>query len=86
MSVPTTGGAPTTLASGQDSYASFQGFAVDAQNIYWGTVDNLVRMPVGGGMPVSLLNVPFGPEAIILDATSAYWTTGNGQIVKLTPK
>jgi hypothetical protein len=88
------GGSPTTLAS-YPVVASPVGIAVDGTNVYWtgaGRNDSLawtgtvMKVPKGGGCPVTLAsgqNIPWG---ITVDATSVYFTDEgytNGSVMKV---
>ena len=71
------GGAPTTLASVQNSLASL---AVDATNVYWVNYQTGTVMKCGvggcGGSPTTLWLGPAGLTAIAADGTNVYFTTG----------
>jgi len=94
MKLPIGGGAPTTLAAGQSAPAWL---AVDDKSVYWtnygtgGSDGSVMRVALDGGTPVTLASAQAAPEGIAVDATSVYWlvgnpNTGNGSLLKLTPK
>ncbi len=85
--VPLTGGTVQTLASFPQGYAGAFTFAVDATALYWAegyaSAVNVVRMPLGGGAPVTLAPAPYARN-IAVDGTSVYWTDDyDGLVVKV---
>jgi hypothetical protein len=95
MAVPLGGGAPTTLAEGDD----FGGIAVDETSVYWtnevGLIPELypnggtvMKVPLNGGAATTLASGQPYPSGIAVDATSVYWTnqSTDGTVMKLTPK
>jgi hypothetical protein len=79
MKAPLDGGAPIALASGQD-YP--YGLAIDETNAYWGTSNKrLMQVPLAGGAQTQLA---VGEVAhVAVDATSLYYTTYDGAVMKL---
>ncbi len=79
VTVPLSGGTPTTLASVNDVV----GLAIDAQNLYWTefSAGNVVKMSKAGGTPTVLASHQPATAAIAVDDTFVYWINGVGDIV-----
>ena len=76
--VPISGGAVTTLASGQNNPSSL---AVDGTNVYWVTgswgsyagLGTVNAVPVGGGTVTTLATGQNDPTSVATDGTNVYW-------------
>lgn len=62
------------LASGYTF--TFYSIVLDASNVYFGTSDQLVRVPKSGGKATPLATAQGCPAYIALDATNIYWMNG----------
>ena len=59
------------------------GIAVDGVNVYWTDVSRVMKVPIGGGVPVVVASGQQRATDIAVDATNIYWTdTDAGRIVK----
>jgi len=91
LSVPLSGGTPTSLAS--TANASAQGIAADDTNVYWSEQPNgtggqcavIMKAPIGGGASTTLLVTQLYPNALATDGTNLYWS-GPAGLVKLPLK
>ena len=92
MKVPLAGGTPVTLAS--DPTMAPASVAVDDTSVYWSerTADQgpdgppgtgaVMKVPIGGGEPMTLVSGSNQPGAIVVDNTSVYWTGSDGSVMK----
>jgi len=83
MTAPLAGGATVALATGQDTPVSL---ALSGGYVYWvdetfpqGSVDQVSTSP--GGMPSLMASDQTYPRRIAVDATRAYWTTQDGNVM-----
>jgi hypothetical protein len=87
VSLPLSGGAPTTIASGQTAP---WGVVADATRVYWvnytdpGTVMSAPLSPGEGGGPVTIASGQKYPRSIAVDGTHVYWSNASptGSIVR----
>jgi len=71
--MPLAGGDPVTLAS---NLLTVSDLVVDANNVYFTSNTDLMKVPIAGGSVVTMLS-KFG-RALALDATTIYTSTANG--------
>ena len=76
------GGTPISLVSGATG-----SIAVDSTSVYWtnDVAGTVMKISTSGGTPTTLASGPIG-NLIAVDDTSVYFTVGNSQLMKLTPK
>ena len=75
-SLPLDGGTPITLWQGQPV---IDAFALDAENVYWGTSDGAVMMvPKSGGTASTLASGLGAIWSMAVDSKNVYWGTGEG--------
>jgi hypothetical protein len=82
MKVPKQGGAPVTLASGQDGISAL---AIDAANVYWvnnltGDLGSVMKVALGGGTPIPIATQQYAPNSVAVDAMHVYWTTAGNYV------
>jgi hypothetical protein len=81
VSRATPGGASEGTLVGGFAYPF--GIAVDSTNVYFGTNNAVLRVPVGGGTATQIAT-DNAPEQLAVDATAVYWASkGNRAIMKL---
>src|SRR5262249_7578971 len=96
MKMPLAGGAPTTLATGQNTIFDL---AVDSTTVYWNdwgqqtptmTNGSLDGVPLGGGTPNTIAAQTQAYDLVVdgtsLSATVNFANPAHGTIVKITPK
>jgi hypothetical protein len=94
LSTPPGGGTTTPLVVSTDS---IDGLAVDGASVYWTSqpsyeygappLNAIHKLPLAGGSAPELVwSGPDTPSAVQVDATSLYFATYEGALVKLSPK
>jgi hypothetical protein len=94
MTAPLAGGSPTTISTAAG--APVLAVAVDDTSVYFTSSSTIWKVPRAGGPATAIAWSQGEPGAIVVDATSVYWTNaanwppqpdgGEGQIMKLSPK
>ena len=87
MKTPIGGGASVAILVSQDEMADL---TIDSTSVYFTTIgyptSNVKKMSLIGGPPTTLWSGAAVPEAIEVDATSVYFVTESGVLMKVTPK
>lgn len=69
--LPAGGGAPVTVVDGQQSPLDF---AIDAQNLYWITEDDVLKVPRAGGAATKVVEKLWFGTSLAVDDQYVYWT------------
>ncbi len=77
--VPLDGGAVSKIAP------AGAGIAVNATDVYWTGDTTVMRMPIGGGAPVTIASGLTEPAFLAIDANRAYVMDGTDGTVKTVP-
>jgi hypothetical protein len=75
------GGNPVTLLSG----VAFASIAVDSTSLYVGSLSAVLRVPLAGGNPVTLVPRRDNIGGLVADLTNLYWTTTTSHTVLSLP-
>lgn len=73
---PIAGGSTTSFSA---SYSP-EHLAIDADNLYLGTNDEIIVLPKSGGAAVVLATGQGSINRLAVDATHVYWTTGSAEL------
>lgn len=89
LTVPTSGGATTTLVSAAEPPGQFTGtgIAMDATSVYWvdAGAGAVMKVPIGGGTPTVLASGGAMADGMAVDATNVYWTDAGTMSVRKVP-
>jgi hypothetical protein len=58
-----------------------QGIAVDSTYVYWGSTDEIMRVPIGGGARTTFASTQ-AVGGIVSDANDLYWSNGKDAVMK----
>lgn len=58
---------------------------MSAKWVYWTIGTGVMKVPLGGGVPITVASGQSSPSGIALDGTNVYWTAGGdyGTVMKL---
>jgi hypothetical protein len=84
MQVPTSGGTPVTIASGQ---ADPRFIAIDASNVYWTNNGGgeVMSAPIGGGNATTLATGQSAPTNIAVGTQGVFWLSGGNTVSWVVP-
>ncbi len=78
--LPKAGGKPVTLCEDQDPGTDF---AVDANNVYWITEDDIFKVPRSGGAVTKVVAKLEHGRDLVVDDRFVYWADRSGRIQKM---